>query len=295
MSRKKAKPQQPPPSPRPEQTPVIGWREIEKPRVTIRPKTAADVQEEQNQPLSFWGWMLRFLPVWGLLIVILIVAPSLPIQAARSVIGWIGNLFPDSSSPAPVEPVFIVENPGALPPQSDLPTPNWSLEIASFFTPEVQYWRDSIARWSLIYRIRPNMIATLIQIESCGDPTVVSQAGAQGLFQVLPLHFAEGEDPFDPETNARRGLEYFAEMLATANGDPGLAFAAYNGGPSVFYASPAEWPRETQDYQFWGSGIYEEAEMNLRESPTLLEWLSAGGASLCQQAAVTLGLSTDGQ
>ena len=294
MSRKKATPQQPPSPPRPEQTPVIGWREIEKPRVTIRPKTAADVKEEQNQPLSFWGWMLRFLPVWGLLIVILIVAPSLPIQAAKSVIGWIGNLFPDSPPPS-VEPVFIVENPEAIPPQSDLPTPNWSLEIASFFTPEVQYWRDSIARWSLTYRIRPNMIATLIQIESCGDPTVVSQAGAQGLFQVLPLHFAEGEDPFNPETNARRGLEYFAEMLANANGDPGLAFADYNGGPSVFYTSPAEWPRETQDYQFWGSGIYEEAEMDLRESPTLLEWLAAGGASLCQQAAITLGLSAGDQ
>jgi hypothetical protein len=269
---------------------VIGWREIEKPRVTIRPKTAADVQEEQNQPLSFWGWVLRFLPVWGLLIVMLILAPSLPIQAAKSVVRWVGNLLPNSPPPS-VEPVFIVENPDAIPPQSDLPTPNWSLEIAPFFTPEVQYWRDSIARWSLTYRIRPNMIATLLQIESCGDPTVVSEAGAQGLFQVLSLHFTEDEDPFDPETNARRGLEYFAEMLASANGDPGLAFAAYNGGPSVFYSSPTEWPQETQDYQFWGSGIYEEAEMNLQESPTLLEWLAAGGAALCQRAAATLGLS----
>ncbi len=295
MSRKKAKPQPPSSPPRPEQTPVIGWREIEKPRVSIRPKTAAEAKEEQEQtPTTFWGWMFRFLPVWALLIVILILAPTLPIQAVRSVVGWVGNLLPDSPPPS-VEPVFIVENPDAIPPQGDLPTPNWSLEIASFFTPEVQYWRDSIARWSLTYRVRPNMIATLLQIESCGDPTVVSEAGAQGLFQVLPLHFAESEDPFDPEINARRGLEYFAQMLATANGDPGLAFAAYNGGPSVFYSSPTEWPRETQDYQFWGSGIYEEAEMNLQESPTLLQWLAAGGAGLCQRAAVTLGLSAGAQ
>ena len=125
--------------------------------------------------------------------------------------------------------------------------------------------------------------------ESCGNPNAVSEQGAQGLFQVMPLHFAQDESPFDPDTNAQRGLQFFADMYAAANGDPGLTFAAYNAGSSVLEQSPSAWPEETQYYQFWGSGIFEEAERGLDQSPTLLEWLMAGGAELCNQAAEELG------
>ena len=37
----------------------------------------------------------------------------------------------------------------------------------------------------------PDIIATIIQIESCGNPAARSTAGAQGLFQVMPFHFEE--------------------------------------------------------------------------------------------------------
>jgi hypothetical protein len=114
--------------------------------------------------------------------------------------------------------------------------------------------------------------------------------GASGLFQVMPLHFDPSEDAYDPETNARRALIFLGELLMTVNGDPGLAFAAYNGGPSAIYMSPSDWPQETQDYQFWASGIYEDAETGIMESPTLEAWLEAGGSSLCADAAAVLGL-----
>src|SRR5262245_60640765 len=61
--------------------------------------------------------------------------------------------------------------------------------IGVLFTPEVQYWTPRILVWAARYGVDPNMLATVIQIESCGDPTVGSSAGAQGLFQVMPFHF----------------------------------------------------------------------------------------------------------
>lgn len=266
---------------------------FEKPRILIkRGEEARALHEEQEQQrLTFAGVMIRLLPIWALLLMILIIAPSLPFRAIGAILDWaVVEAGAPTAFPTP-EPVYIVEGGGPLPPDPGLPTPDWPMEIAPFFSREVQYWREDILAWSLIYRVEPNQIATLIQIESCGDPRVASGAGAQGLFQVMPLHFAEGEDMLDPQINAGRGLSYFAEVLALANGDVGLAFAAYNGGPGVIFQSPADWPQETQYYQFWGSGIYEEAAAGLSSSPTLSDWLDrGGGAALCDRASTTLGL-----
>lgn len=180
------------------------------------------------------------------------------------------------------------DNPIAEAPPS--PTPNWPLAVSPVFTPEVQYWHDDILRWAVAYGIPPNLIATLMQIESCGNPNVQSSAGATGLFQVMPFHFAEGENPFDPDTNAMRGLTYFLNGLAIADGDVGRAFAGYNGGHGIIHNLPTYWPLETQYYQYWGGGIYTDAEAGLIEGPTLRAWLESGGASLCALAAAELGL-----
>jgi len=265
-----------------------------KPRIAAKGTSKAKKieQEKIKQSLTSWDVIVRLLPLWALLIVILLVEPTLPFLAIRSAVRWVGSLIP-ITTPAPplAEPVFIVEGPQNTPTPNELPSPSWDLEISPFFTPEVQYWKQSIATWSQTYRIKPNLIATLMQIESCGNPSVVSSADKKGLFQVPATSFQPDEDVFDPETNALRGLTLFAQLLANANGDSGLSFAAYNGGESVFYTSPAEWSSETQVYQYWGGGIYDEAEMGLSKSPTLQEWMDKGGDELCQRAAEALGLS----
>lgn len=253
---------------------------------------AKDLKRKRlSEPLTLWSLMIRLLPMWALLVMVLIIEPALPFRAAGAVINWLLEQLPDRQAQASTEPVYIIENPSGVALQSELPPPNWPLEISPIFTPEIQYWEERIAEWSVAYRIKPNMIATIMQIESCGNPEAVSSAGAQGLFQVMPLHFQAGEDAFEPDTNAGRGMLYLGEMLASANGDTGLAFAAYNGGPSMLYTSPVQWPTETQNYQFWATGIYEDAELGLQESPTLGDWLNAGGYGLCAQAAEALGLA----
>jgi hypothetical protein len=177
--------------------------------------------------------------------------------------------------------------PGAV----DLATEKATGRISPVFAEPVQHWAPQIVAWADVYGLDPNIAATIMQIESCGDPQAISSAGAQGLFQVMPFHFAAGEDALDPDTNARRGLNYYVERLQQTNGDVGKAFAGYNGGHRAAGSSWDAWPHETQRYYVWSTGIYGDIQQGLSESPTLQEWLQAGGASLCNQAAQRLGLS----
>lgn len=162
--------------------------------------------------------------------------------------------------------------------------------ISPVFSAEVRYWEPQIMLWSQQHGVDANLIATIMQIESCGDPGAMSGAGAQGLFQVMPFHFADGEDMLHPETNALRGINYFAERLVQTNGNIGLAFAGYNGGHVAAAGGWDDWAPETQRYFIWSTGIFNDIQAGLTESPTLQKWMAAGGVSLCQQAATRLGL-----
>ncbi len=164
--------------------------------------------------------------------------------------------------------------------------------LSPIFSPSVQYWADKLIAWGAANNVDPNAIATLMQIESCGNPRAESYAGAAGLFQVMPFHFAEGEDPFDPDTNARRGIAYFVKGLELAGGHVGLAMAGYNGGHGIITRDYETWPNETQRYYRWGTGIYREASAGWESSPTLAAWMAAGGHSLCAQAETQLGIAS---
>ena len=163
--------------------------------------------------------------------------------------------------------------------------------LAGLFTPSIDYWSTNINHWASLYNLDPNLLATIMQIESCGDATVSSYAGAQGLFQVMPFHFATGENQLDPDTNAMRGANFLNECLGWANDDAGMAMACYNGGPSVINRAFANWASETQRYYRWGTTIYEDARLGKDSSDALATWLNAGGSGLCSRAANTLGIS----
>jgi soluble lytic murein transglycosylase-like protein len=153
--------------------------------------------------------------------------------------------------------------------------------MAELFTPQVLAWKPQIIRWSDGFGLDPNLVATVMQIESCGNPHAVSRSGAQGLFQVMPFHFAAGEEMQDPETNARRGLAYLAESLLQSKGDVRRALAGYNGGHGMIGLDPSQWSSETRRYAYWGDGIFADASGGQAESSRLEEWLAAGGESLC--------------
>lgn len=167
---------------------------------------------------------------------------------------------------------------------------NGEAELSPIYTSQVLYWEDDILRWSRERNLNPNLVATIMQIESCGDPYVSSNAGAQGLFQVMPFHFANGENQIDPETNAQRGLNHLIDCLNWTNYDVGVTFACYNGGPSVIGLPQSQWYEESRYYFRWGTGIYNDALEGLEDSPAVEEWLNAGGNILCGQAGQTQAL-----
>lgn len=160
--------------------------------------------------------------------------------------------------------------------------------LSPVFTPEVRQWEPEILSWSQVHELDPNLIALVMQIESCGHAGIVSHAGAMGLFQVMPFHFSPSEDPFDPQTNASRGLAYLARAYELAGGEIERTLAGYNGGHSVISYNPSRWATETQRYARWGSGIYTEIQNGVSKSSTLTSWLRSGGDTLCEKAAAHL-------
>jgi hypothetical protein len=163
--------------------------------------------------------------------------------------------------------------------------------ISPVFSPEIQYWGGFIQRWAASIGLDPNLVATVMQIESCGDPLARSPAGAMGLFQVMPGHFTASDDPYDPDTNATRGLAYLKRSLKTANGDARLALAGYNGGIGVIGRPESSWRLETQHYAYWGSTIYNDASSGVAISLHLQEWMGVGVKSMCRQARTRLGIN----
>lgn len=163
-------------------------------------------------------------------------------------------------------------------------------EIAPLFTPEVQRWSGSIDKWANDWELDPNFVATVMQIESCGDPQATSHAGAIGLFQVMPFHFQADDAPYKPSVNAKRGLAYLRQGVDQL-GSERLALAGYNGGIGTAAAGETYWAAETIRYVDWGESIYRDAKAGKEHSPALDEWLAHGGVHLCNQAHQRLGLS----
>lgn len=199
---------------------------------------------------------------------------------------------------SPLSPSTMPGNNAVTQSPAGVVTPIWSSANASttasglspIFTKEIQHWGSEIIRWANAAAVDPNLAATVMQIESCGDPRATSRSGAMGLFQVMPFHFHFGENPYSPDTNALRGLNYLARSLTTGSGDPRLALAGYNGGIGVIARSEWAWPSETKRYVLYGAPIYEDARSGATTSASLTEWYQKYGAGLCRQAAQRLGI-----
>ncbi len=134
--------------------------------------------------------------------------------------------------------------------------------LSPCFPPAVMRWEDDILRWAREYGLDPNLVAVVMTLESSGEAQAVSLTGARGLFQVMPGHFTAGEDPLDPETNARRGLDYLRRAWQAAHGNVYRTLAAYNGGLGVLALPESRWPAETRQYARNGLAMWKRARSN---------------------------------
>ena len=89
-----------------------------------------------------------------------------------------------------------------------------------------------VSQQSKANHVDPKLVKAVIAVESAGDPSAVSTAGAMGLMQLMPgTARAYGvANPWDPEQNVAGGAKALGDLLRQYNGNISLALAAYNAG-----------------------------------------------------------------
>lgn len=103
--------------------------------------------------------------------------------------------------------------------------------------------QNRLLREAKKYQLDPAWIAALIRAESAWAPDARSHANARGLMQLLPstaqmeakkrqLRYPGDARLFNPRDNLTLGIAHLDSMLERHGGQPFLATAAYNAGPT---------------------------------------------------------------
>ncbi|MGH7325736.1 MAG: transglycosylase SLT domain-containing protein [Candidatus Rokuibacteriota bacterium] len=140
-------------------------------------------------------------------------------------------------------------------------------------------WRDEINEIAAQTGLEAFLVAAVVREESSYHPRAVSRAGARGLMQLMPgtaqpmaahrgLPFGNGDLLDDPRTNLQLGATFLAGLMREW-GDPRLALAAYNAGPS----RARQWwqSRRTNDLEAWVEQIpFDETRLYVKR--VMLSW-----------------------
>ena len=109
------------------------------------------------------------------------------------------------------------------------------------------------------HNVDPNLVRSVIKVESNFNPNAVSRKGAMGLMQLMPAtaRSLNVSNPFDPQQNVDAGVRHLRKLLDSYGGDIRLSLAAYNAGAGAV-ARSAGVPRffETQNYVRRITNIY---------------------------------------
>jgi soluble lytic murein transglycosylase-like protein len=110
---------------------------------------------------------------------------------------------------------------------------------------------DAVARIAAEHSLPPQLIHSVIKVESNYNPYAVSNKGALGIMQLIPetaRRFGV-KNVFNPEENIQGGARYLRYLLDLFEGSYPLALAAYNAGEAAVarYGGIPPYP-ETQNY-----------------------------------------------
>lgn len=109
----------------------------------------------------------------------------------------------------------------------------------------------AIAAAAAKHNVDPNLVRSIIQVESNFNPHAVSRKGAMGLMQLMPATARDLNvtNPFDVEQNVDAGTRHFKGLLDNFNGDVSKSLAAYNAGAGAVTRHGGVPPyAETRDY-----------------------------------------------
>lgn len=161
-------------------------------------------------------------------------------------------------------------------------------------------WRDPGSRWMdqrrgdfdevvQIHAARasldPDLVHSVIQVESGYDVLARSRKGAMGLMQLMPSTASElaVSDPWDAEQNVSGGTRYLGWLLEMFDGRLDWALAGYNAGPAAVQRYQGIPPyKETQAYVSRVLALYNGESPSSSAAvrvgrPVYLERTAAGG------------------
>nr|WP_255635532.1 transglycosylase SLT domain-containing protein [Azospirillum sp. 412522] len=151
--------------------------------------------------------------------------------------------------------------------------------------------RAMVQKMAPTYGLDPDLVLSVIAVESGYRIDVVSNKNAQGLMQLIP-ETAERfgvSDPFNAEQNLRGGMKYLRWLLAYFDGNVAYALAGYNAGEGAVLQYKGIPPyRETQDYVTKIRGIYAPTYHPFNRNVVQ----SAGLVSTAREEVAELSLST---
>jgi soluble lytic murein transglycosylase-like protein len=110
---------------------------------------------------------------------------------------------------------------------------------------------ETVDRIAAQQRISPQLIHSVIKVESNYNPNAVSSKGAQGLMQLIPSTARRFgvSNSFNPVENIQGGARYLKYLLDLYGGNYPLALAAYNAGEGAVARYGGVPPyAETQNY-----------------------------------------------
>jgi soluble lytic murein transglycosylase len=89
-----------------------------------------------------------------------------------------------------------------------------------------------VQQYAAHYRVPPELVAALIDVESRWNTHTVSDKGAMGLMQLMPATARRygAFSPFDAEQNIAAGTRYVTALMWEFQGDLRLVAAAYYAG-----------------------------------------------------------------
>ena len=140
-------------------------------------------------------------------------------------------------------------------------------------------WADYYAT---AYRVPPELVHAIIEVESAWQAHAISTKGAAGLMQLMPATAVTFgvTNRFEVEQNIRGGVAYLARLLKLFNGDLRLVTAAYVAGENRILSARLQYSNaEVFEYVSKVARLYKQKRLKRLRTEPHAEIADKGGNS----------------
>jgi soluble lytic murein transglycosylase-like protein len=132
------------------------------------------------------------------------------------------------------------------------------------------------------YRVPPELVHAIIEVESACQAHAISTKGAAGLMQLMPATAVTFgvTNRFEMEQNIRGGVAYLARLMKLFNGDLRLVAAAYVAGENRILSAGLQYSNaDVFEYVSKVARLYQQKRLKRLRREPLGEIGNKGGNS----------------